>query len=124
MEGGVVMKDGTKVDEKSGEPEWTSGAVPEGKKEGLSTALEERLKWHLAELDRRDGEVKREIDDEEKEQKKKITSEDIKDGWSQTAVVPVKPSPLEDKPKPKPKKETTESIEVLNPSSVASVSIP
>ncbi len=122
VEGGVVMKDGKKVDEKSGEPSWTSGAVPEGKKEGLTRALEERLSWHLAELDRRDGEVKKEIEEEEKEQKKKITSDDIKDGWSQTAVAPAKPSPLEDKPKSKPKAaKPTETIEVLNPNAVANV---
>ena len=121
VESGAVMKDGKKVDEKTGEPEWTSGAVPDGKREGLTKALEDRLKWHVGELDRRDAEVKREIEDEEKEQKKKITSEDIKDGWSQTAVAPVKPSPLEEKPKEKPKpKKKKETIEVLNSNAVAS----
>ena len=117
----VVLKDGKKVDEKSGEPGWTTGAVPDGKKEALKKALEDRLSWHLNELDRRDGEVKKEIEEEEAEQKKKITSEDIKDGWSQSTVAPAKPSPLEDKPKAKPK---TETIEVLNPNAVASVSSP
>jgi len=120
-EGGVVKRDGKKVDEKSGEPEWSTDAVPDGKKEGLTEALEGRLRWHLTELDRRDEEVKGEIDEEEKEQKKNITSEDIKEGWSQSTVAPAKPSPLEDKPKPKPERTTTETIEVLNPNAVASV---
>ena len=126
LEKGVVMKDGNEVDEKTGEPDWTRGAVPDGKKEGLAKALEDRIRWHLAGLDQRDGQVKNEINDEESEQKKKITSEDIKEGWSQSTVAPPKPSPLEDKPKAKSKsaaKETNDTIEVLNPSAVASVRV-
>ena len=123
-DGGAVMKDGKKIDEKGDEPAWSTGAIPDGKKEGLTRALESRMNWHLVELDRRDGDVKDELEEEEREQKKKITSEDIKDGWSQSTVAPLKPSPLEDRPRPKPKatKETTETLEVLNSSSVASVS--
>lgn len=116
-ENGMVQMDGKKVDEKAGEPEWARAAVPDGKKDSLKARLEERLSWHVAELDRRDKEVRVEIAEEEKEQKKHITSDDIHEGFSQTAVVAPKPSPLDDKPKPKQKvKEQT--IEVLNPTTV------
>lgn len=113
FEKGSVMKDGKKVDEKTPLPDWAEGDIPESKKEGMGQRLGERLSWHLKELDRRDLEVKKEIGDEEKEQKKHITSEDIREGWSKTSVPEVKPSPLEDRPKGK--KEKTEVIEVLNP---------
>nr|XP_018265865.1 cell division cycle protein 37 [Kwoniella dejecticola CBS 10117]OBR88023.1 cell division cycle protein 37 [Kwoniella dejecticola CBS 10117] len=78
-------------------------------------ALEERLDWHVKELNKRDVVVKAEIEKEEKVQSKKITSEGIHDGWSQSSVTKSKPSPLDDKPKIPKKKETTETIEVLNP---------
>ena len=117
---GVVWKDGKKVDVSTGEPAWASEAVSEGKEEVMEKALEDRMRWHLSELDRRDGEVKREIEEEEAEQKRKITSEDMKEGWSQSSVAAATPSPLEDKPKPKAKAKS-ETIEVLNPGSVASV---
>lgn len=120
VEKGVVVKGGKKVDDKTGEPDWATGAVPDSKKEVLALALGERLKWHVAELDRRDKEVKQEIESEEAEQKKRITSDDIHEGWDQSAVVAPKPSPLEDRPKPKPKA-VTQTIEVLNPKASVSV---
>nr|XP_019047570.1 cell division cycle protein 37 [Kwoniella bestiolae CBS 10118]OCF26500.1 cell division cycle protein 37 [Kwoniella bestiolae CBS 10118] len=89
-------------------------------KDGI--ALEERLGWHIKELDKRDGVVKVELEKEEKEQAKKITSEGIHDGWSHSTVNKAKPSPLDDKPKIPKKKETTETIEVLNPKSAESSS--
>ncbi|ORY23805.1 putative Hsp90 co-chaperone Cdc37 [Naematelia encephala] len=112
-----VVKDGKKVDEKTGVPDWAEGSLPDGKKEVLATRLEERLRWHLKELDNRDKEVRTEIEELEKEMHKKITSEDIHDGWSKSSVVAPKPSPLEDKPKPNKEKASTktETIEVLNP---------
>lgn len=116
---GQVMKEGQRLDEKSGEPDWSTGELPENKKEPLSQVLHDRLTWHLAELDRRDKEVKLEIETEEKEEKKKITSEDMKEGWSTSSISKPKESVIDDKPKPAPsqpkKKAATETIEVLNP---------
>jgi hypothetical protein len=124
---GQVLKEGKKVDEKSGEPEWSTGELPENKKEPLSKVLSERLAWHLAELDRRDKEVKLEIETEEKEEKKKITSEDMREGWSTSSISKPKESVIDDKPKPAPsqpkKQPQTETIEVLNPGAGASLSL-
>jgi cell division cycle protein 37 len=114
--GSEVKYQGKKVDESTSLPSWAEGVVPDNKAEPLKNALEERLEWHLKELDRRDVEVRKEIEVEEKEQAKKITSEGIKDGWDASSVVKPTASPLEDKPKSKAKKaEKTETIEVLNP---------
>lgn len=121
---GVVMKGSAKVDEKSGEPAWASEAtVPDAKSEVMAQALVERLEWHVKALDQRDADVRKEIAHEEAEGKKKITSEDIHEGWSSSSVSKAAPGPL-DKPKPKPAppaKETVQEIEVLNPGA-ASVS--
>ena len=113
---GKVMKGGQAVTEKMGQPSWADGVIPDGKKEEMDRALEGRLKWYIQDLGRRDTEAKKEIDEEEQETKKRITSDDIKEGWSHSSVAPAKPSPLEDKPKvAKPaKKEKLETIEVLN----------
>ena len=111
--------DGKKIDEKAGPPSWAEGAIPESKVEALGKALKERLTWHLAELDKRDEDVKKEIESEEALQKKKITSDDIHEGWDASSVAKPKPSPLDDKPKVASKpKETKEVIEVLNPGTV------
>lgn len=123
---GEVLKDGVKVDEKTGEPDWSTGEIPENRKEVLGKALEERLRWHLKELDKRDKEVKVEIETEEREEKKKITSDDMKEGWSTSSITKPAPSVIDDKPKPapQPKKKAaqkTESIEVLNPGAAVSV---
>ncbi|RXK42175.1 cell division cycle protein 37 [Tremella mesenterica] len=84
-------------------------------------ALVSRLSWHLELLDRRDVEAKKEMEEEEQEQKKRITSEDIHEGWDSSSVVKVKPSPLEDKPKPvKKEAKKVENIEVLNPGASSS----
>ena len=125
---GEVVKDGKKVDHTSGEPDWLSGAVPDSKEAKLKEALVARLEWHLKDLAKRDTEAKKEIEEEEKESKKRITSEDIHEGWSKSSVAKVQPGPLDDVSKPKGKgkakqTETTETIEVLNPSAVASVSL-
>ncbi|KLT44051.1 hypothetical protein CC85DRAFT_315833 [Cutaneotrichosporon oleaginosum] len=129
VENGNVMKGGKKVDEKSGEPAWASEAtVPDSKAELMAQALAERLDWHVKALDKRDADVRQEIKKEEEEGKRKITSDDIRDGWSSSTVNKPAPSPL-DKPKPKPsspKKETVQEIEVLNPgaSATAQASVP
>jgi cell division cycle protein 37 len=128
MEGGQVKdgrvtKDGKVVDEKSGEPSWATGEIPENKKEGLKVVLEERLAWHLKELDRRDKEVKGEIETEERENKKKITSEDMTEGWNTSSITKPQQSVIDDKPKVvKPAQKKEQTIEVLNPG--ASVSQP
>ncbi|WWC87272.1 uncharacterized protein L201_002160 [Kwoniella dendrophila CBS 6074] len=100
-------------------PDWSQERdIPESKKKGLELILEERLNFHLKELSKRDEIVKKEIEKEELEQSRKITSEGIHDGFSQSSVNKAKPSPLDDKPKLPKKKETTETIEVLNPKAV------
>ena len=110
---GRVTKDGKY--ETVGQPNWADGVIPEQKVELMNQALKQRLEWHLQDLDRRDKEVAQEIEQEEGEQKKKITSDDIRDGWSKTAVSASKPSPLDDKPKVPKKTTKQETIEVLNP---------
>jgi hypothetical protein len=112
---GRVIKDGKVVDEKSGEPSWSTGEIPENKKEGLKVVLEERLDWHLKELDRRDKEVKVEIETEEAENKKKITSEDMTEGWNTSSVTKAQASVIDDKPKVAKKAQKEQTIEVLNP---------
>ena len=118
IENGVVLKDEKEVDASTGQPDWAEGVVPESKEEKMTLALESRLKWHAGELVRRDDQVRKEIEGEQKEQKKKITSDDIHEGWSASSVAAPKPSPLEDKPQIPKKVEKTETIEVLNPVSV------
>ena len=128
VSGGDVKHQGKKVDDKSPLPSWAEGVIPDGKVQGVQLAVEERLGWHLKELDRRDEEVKKEIKKEEDEQKKKITSDGIRDGWSASSVAKAQPSPLDDKPKKK-QVQKTETIEVLNPgasvscASIASISV-
>lgn len=120
---GVVTKDGKKVDDTTGEPSWANEAtVPEGKAEVMAQALVERLKFHLKELDNRDKEVRQEIEKEEADMAKKITSDGIHEGWSSTVINKDGPSPLDKekaakaaKAKAAPKKEVVEEIEVLNP---------
>ncbi|KAE8540392.1 hypothetical protein D1P53_003337 [Cryptococcus gattii VGV] len=121
VEGNSVIYNGKKVDDNTGLPDWATAEVPEGKKERLAEKLEQRLKWHVSELNRRDEQVKKEIEKEEGELKKKITSEDIHEGWSSSKIAPPKPSVWDEKPKPKSTKtEKVETIEVLNPKASSS----
>lgn len=116
--GTIVTADGKPLDNRTTPlPSWAEEAMPpESKTAGMAEQLQKRLEWHVAELDRRDKEVQKEIEQEEQEQKKKITSDDIREGWTATSVAKAKENPLEDKPKPKAKgKEKVETIEVLNP---------
>lgn len=119
---GQISVGSKKVDEKTPLPAWAEEHLPAaGKQDDMRDQLEKRLKWHLDELTKRDGDVKKEIEKEEQEQAKKITSEGIKDGWSASSVNKnAGPSPIENKglkevkPKDK-KKEKEQTIEVLNP---------
>lgn len=117
VEGNGVLYNGKKVDDNTGLPDWATAEVPEGKKELLAEKLEQRLRWHVSELNRRDEQVKKEIEKEEGELKKKITSDDIHEGWSSSKIAPPKPSVWDETPKPKKGKKTekVETIEVLNP---------
>lgn len=128
-DGLLVIKDGQRVDDKMGLPDWSTGEIPENKKDALGLALEERLRWHLDELDTRDKDVQHEIEVEEKEEKKKITSDGMTEGWSTSSISKPTPSVIDDKPKPikpasqtKDKSKKTETIEVLNPGAGSSVS--
>ena len=126
VQGGKIMWESKVVDDKTPERSWSTETVPDGKLDGMKAALIQRLSFHIDELDKRDKDIAGEIQKEEGEQKKKITSEDIRDGWSKSSVVAPKPSPLEDRPnagassKGKGKaKEKVETIEVLNPGPAA-----
>ncbi|RSH90130.1 hsp90 co-chaperone Cdc37 [Saitozyma podzolica] len=115
VQGAAVMWEGKKVDDKTPELDWASEAtVPESKASRMAEELRKRLDWHIAELDRRDKEVQKEIEQEEAEQKKRITSEDIREGWSSSSVSKAKEGPL-DKPKPKQK----EKEETIEPAAIA-----
>jgi cell division cycle protein 37 len=115
VEKGRVVKEGKAVDEKTGLPSWATGEVPESKVQPMQGTLEARLEFHFQELLRRDAEVRKEIELEEKEQNKYITSEDLHEAWDKTSVVKAKESPLEDKKPKRKEKEKVETIEVLNP---------
>ncbi|EPQ54468.1 hypothetical protein GLOTRDRAFT_93972 [Gloeophyllum trabeum ATCC 11539] len=101
----------------------------EAKKKGLSKddpklgeTLVAELDAHVKRLGEHNDKLRKELHDLEEEQKKKITSEDIKEGW-ENHYVPPKPAPppvpgaIPDKPK---KKTTTTEIEVLNPNAASS----
>ncbi|KIJ54710.1 hypothetical protein M422DRAFT_24618 [Sphaerobolus stellatus SS14] len=78
----------------------------------LDEALVNGIMEHIDQLKQQDQENRVELDKEEEEQKKKITSEDIHDGWD-SKYVPPKPEPVHALPKKKPVKQTV--IETLNP---------
>lgn len=50
--------------------------------EQWALALSERMADHTDQLVKRTAQAKKEIEDEEREQKKKITSDDVREGWS------------------------------------------
>ncbi|ODN75280.1 hypothetical protein L202_06464 [Cryptococcus amylolentus CBS 6039] len=106
--------------------DWATGEIPQGKKEALKEVLEERLKWNVDELVRRDAEVKKEIEKEEAEMRKKITSDDIHEGWDKSTVNPAKQGVWDEKPKPKraPAQKKEQTIEVLNPKASSSALTP
>ena len=80
--------------------------------------LAEELKFHMGELTKRTEELEVEAEKEKNEQKKKITSDDVTDGFD-THYQPPAPEPTPLVPqKPKKAKTTTTQIEVLNPGSV------
>ncbi|KAI0916839.1 hypothetical protein AcV7_005786 [Taiwanofungus camphoratus] len=100
----------------------------EAKKEGcekddprLQEALVKGLKKHVLQMGDHQGELKKELAELEEEAKKRITSEDIRDGFD-SHYVPPKPAPPPIKgAKTEPPKTTatTTDFEVLNPKGVA-----
>ncbi|KAJ7175943.1 Cdc37 N terminal kinase binding-domain-containing protein [Mycena filopes] len=98
-----------------------AGATGDQREEKLGKALADGMKEHVVRLKETIDKDTKTLEEEEKEQKKHITSEDMHDGFSNKYVPPKpEPAPLPiaaklDKPsKPKAKATTTE-IEVLNP---------
>ncbi|TDL17727.1 hypothetical protein BD410DRAFT_794026 [Rickenella mellea] len=87
----------------------------ENNNERLREALIAGLKGHVAKLGEHQETIKKELADEEAEKHKKITSDDMKDGWD-NKYVPPKPDPAP-VPGVKPKGKTAE-YEVLNPKAV------
>jgi cell division cycle protein 37 len=59
-----------------------NSGIDQTEAEAWAKALSARMEKHTDELVKRTEQAKKEIDDEEKEQKKKITSDDVKEGWS------------------------------------------
>jgi cell division cycle protein 37 len=87
--------------------------------------VKEGLKKHLAQLGEHTEKLRNDLETEEKEQKKHITSEDMHDGFD-SKYTPAKPEPAPIKnaiPEAKSKsKSTTTSFEVLNPKASSSSS--
>ncbi|TBU61928.1 Cdc37 N terminal kinase binding-domain-containing protein [Dichomitus squalens] len=86
----------------------------------LGQALVEGLKTHLVRIDEHQEKLRKELAKEEAEMHKKITSEDIHEGFD-SKYVPPKPAPppVKNAIQDKPKKTVTE-FETLNPRGVAS----
>ncbi|KAJ7784456.1 hypothetical protein B0H16DRAFT_298516 [Mycena metata] len=100
-----------------------AGVAEDQREERIGKALADGMKEHIVRLKETIDKDTKSLEDEEKEQKKYITSEDIHDGFS-TKYVPPKPDPAPlpiaaklDKPS-KPKTKTTETktteFEVIN----------
>jgi cell division cycle protein 37 len=94
--------------------------------EVVGRKVKEGLQTHLTQLGKHTEELKQELEEEEKEQKKHITSEDMHDGFD-SKYTPAKPEPapiknaIPHKSKPTAKSTTT-SFEVLNPKAASSSS--
>ncbi|KAG9009534.1 hsp90 co-chaperone Cdc37 [Tulasnella sp. JGI-2019a] len=80
-----------------------------------ATALAGTLKGHLDKLVEADKEAREALKDELAEKKKKITSDDIHEGFSATSVTKEPPPEPTAPKKKKAKAATTTEIEVLNP---------
>lgn len=85
----------------AGEDKWTD-------------ALVKGLIKHEDGLKERSEECKKLAQKEEDDQKRKITSEDVKEGWSSSHINKITPTPLDDT-KPKKTASSSKNIEVLNP---------
>ncbi|KAJ6605685.1 hsp90-like protein [Mycena sp. CBHHK59/15] len=100
-----------------------AGVADDQREQWISKALADGMAEHVVKLKETIDSDSKTLEEEEKEQKKHITSEDMHDGFANTYVPPKpEPAPLPiaaklDKPKTKTKTTTTE-IEVLNPQSV------
>lgn len=92
-------------------------------KDAIGEKLVELLKEHLVKLREVTDKYRVELENEEKEQKKHITSDDIHDGFSSTKIAPKAEAP---KPVPRQKiKQSETTYEVLNPqASLAKTSTP
>jgi cell division cycle protein 37 len=81
--------------------------------------LAEELDGHMKDLVERTKELEKEIETEKQEQSKKITSEDVKDGFETHYQPPVPaPAPLPNARAPKKSTAKTTEFEVLNPTAV------
>ncbi|KAF8895328.1 hsp90-like protein [Infundibulicybe gibba] len=97
-----------------------SGVVESEKDEKLGKSLASEISEHVTRLKETIVKDTKELEGEEREQRKHITSEDVHDGF-ENKYVPPKPAPppvSQAKTANKPKKTTTE-IEVLNPKAAA-----
>jgi len=86
----------------------------------LGDVLVDGLKKHITKLGEHQEGLKQELAKLEAESKKKITSDDIHDGWDSHYVPPQPaPAPLKPLKSDTPKKSTTTKFETLNPKGVA-----
>ncbi|KIL63272.1 hypothetical protein M378DRAFT_80002 [Amanita muscaria Koide BX008] len=96
--------------------------VPEAEKdEKIGADLAERMKTHVKQLGEMIDKDKVELESEIAEQKKRITSDDVHEGF-QNKYVPPKPAPApltKEKSKDKKKTKATTEFEVINPKGVA-----
>ncbi|KAH8113509.1 hsp90-like protein [Phellopilus nigrolimitatus] len=90
--------------------------------ERLREVLIANLKGHVAKLGERQEELKKDLEKEEEERTKKITSESIHDGYD-SHYVPPKPEPAAVKGGKSTKTKTATNIEVLNPKAVEAVQV-
>ncbi|CED83763.1 Cell division cycle 37 protein, CDC37 [Phaffia rhodozyma] len=108
--------------------EQVAKEAKDGAKDGedtdrLASRLTERLEFHNGKLDHRTEECGTLIEQEEKEEKSKITSEHIHEGFSSGFVNKAGENILEEKPKPASSKKKETTIEVLNPESSKSATV-
>ncbi|KDQ62490.1 hypothetical protein JAAARDRAFT_30390 [Jaapia argillacea MUCL 33604] len=97
--------------------------LDKNQEEKLGKALIEGVQGHVVKLGKHIDDVKKELEKEEEEQKKKITSEDLHEGF-ESKYIPAKPEPPPVKGAhaiDHPKAKKTE-YEVINPKGVASSS--
>ncbi|KAJ6508659.1 hsp90-like protein [Mycena sanguinolenta] len=97
-----------------------AGVADDQREERIGKALAEGMKEHVVRLKETIDNDSKELEQELKEQKKHITSEDIRDGFS-TKYAPPKPEPAPlpiaaklDKPSKPQTKTTTTELEVIN----------
>ncbi|KAK0538018.1 hsp90 co-chaperone Cdc37 [Tilletia horrida] len=97
----------------------SSAASTSSPTDELTKALAAQVDANLAKLDARQADIKKQLQTMEEEDKRKITTDGIKEGWSSGHISKAEPEPEPEVVKPKAKakpasKETVTTIETLN----------